>query len=536
MTEAAEITRRVVSNSGFSNPLTLPDVYVEAAAHLEVYADTTLMSVGTHYTIADLLDAGGVSVMITATGLALAPTNWVIRHDPPLDQSYDLSVGGQFGLAYENAIDALTRRIQAMSERINLSLIVAIDYEGAAITLPTAEADKALKWNSAGTALENSTYDPDSLAAAAAASAAAAAADLLLTNADVVLTNADVVLTHADVVLTGADVDSTNADVLLTAADVVLTGADVDSTNADVVLTNADVVSTNADAAAAAASAAAAIVAMMEWYGPWVTSTAFVLNDVVEEAGSSYICVEAHTSGVFATDLAAVKWELVAEKGDPGTGDFLADGSVPMTGDLDVDGQNIDSVNSLYMAEQAAADVDIADSVQWWALTGGKAMFTGDDGVDYQLNRLVQVVHTQDGEVATTTTTMPPDDTIPQNTEGAEFMTLPITPKDANNKLLVEVVATFAHTVTNDRFVMALFQDTTAGALSATCQRQKGGNNAETTMKLIYEMTAGTISPTTFKMRAGMGTAGTLTFNGASSARILAGLFASTITITELAA
>jgi hypothetical protein len=75
----------------------------------------------------------------------------------------------------------------------------------------------------------------------------------------------------------------------------------------------------------AAASAAAAAVAKMEWQGDWLTSTAFALNDVVYEGGSSYICIVAHTSGVFATDLAAVKWELVAQKGADGSeGDLLA--------------------------------------------------------------------------------------------------------------------------------------------------------------------------------------------------------------------
>jgi hypothetical protein len=70
----------------------------------------------------------------------------------------------------------------------------------------------------------------------------------------------------------------------------------------------------------AAASAAAAIVAKMEWQGDWLTSTAFALNDVVYEGGSSYICIVAHTSGTFATDLTAVKWELVAQKGADGGG------------------------------------------------------------------------------------------------------------------------------------------------------------------------------------------------------------------------
>ena len=71
----------------------------------------------------------------------------------------------------------------------------------------------------------------------------------------------------------------------------------------------------------AADSAAAADVAKIEWQGAWVTTTVYNLNDAVEEAGSSYICIVAHTAGVFATDLGAGKWELLAQKG---VGDLVA--------------------------------------------------------------------------------------------------------------------------------------------------------------------------------------------------------------------
>lgn len=52
--------------------------------------------------------------------------------------------------------------------------------------------------------------------------------------------------------------------------------------------------------------------------GPWVTSTAYALDDGVSEGGAYYVCAEAHTSGTFATDLAAGKWQVVAEKGEQG--------------------------------------------------------------------------------------------------------------------------------------------------------------------------------------------------------------------------
>lgn len=49
------------------------------------------------------------------------------------------------------------------------------------------------------------------------------------------------------------------------------------------------------------------------WRGLWVTSTAYSLNDLIQYDGSGYICIEAHTSGTFATDLAASKWEIYVE-------------------------------------------------------------------------------------------------------------------------------------------------------------------------------------------------------------------------------
>ena len=54
--------------------------------------------------------------------------------------------------------------------------------------------------------------------------------------------------------------------------------------------------------------------------------------------------------------------------------------------------------------------------------------------------KIIQVVNTQDGAVATSTITIPMDDTIPQNTEDDEYMTLTITPNSTSNKLLIEVV------------------------------------------------------------------------------------------------
>jgi len=51
------------------------------------------------------------------------------------------------------------------------------------------------------------------------------------------------------------------------------------------------------------------------WRSQWLTATDYLVNNMVFEGGASYICVIAHTSGTFATDLAAGKWELLAQQG-----------------------------------------------------------------------------------------------------------------------------------------------------------------------------------------------------------------------------
>ncbi|MFH1603693.1 MAG: hypothetical protein ABIH03_07280, partial [Pseudomonadota bacterium] len=50
--------------------------------------------------------------------------------------------------------------------------------------------------------------------------------------------------------------------------------------------------------------------------GTWLTATAYVRNDVALNAGYLYVCLTAHTSGTFATDLAAAKWLAILANAD----------------------------------------------------------------------------------------------------------------------------------------------------------------------------------------------------------------------------
>jgi len=146
----------------------------------------------------------------------------------------------------------------------------------------------------------------------------------------------------------------------------------------------------------------------------------------------------------------------------------------------------------------------------------------------------VQEVGNMDGAVATGTTVIPFDDTIPQNTEGDEYLTQAITPRDAANILEIEIHAMLSNSNNAlDQIMGALFKDSVADALAATTVVMDSADEVEM-LVLKYRMAAGTLSPITFKFRAGAELAGTTTFNGLAGARLFGGVAASSITVREM--
>jgi hypothetical protein len=148
--------------------------------------------------------------------------------------------------------------------------------------------------------------------------------------------------------------------------------------------------------------------------------------------------------------------------------------------------------------------------------------------------KVVQVVNVIDSTFKTTTVAIPHDDTIPQNTEGMELMTLAITPTSATNKLIIFCSANIACSTGPRIGAIALFQDTTVGALASIVHMVAATEQAEQANMQHY-MTAGTTSATTFKLRGGLNS-NTFGFNGTSSARRHGGVSSSSITIWEISA
>ena len=143
----------------------------------------------------------------------------------------------------------------------------------------------------------------------------------------------------------------------------------------------------------------------------------------------------------------------------------------------------------------------------------------------------VQIITSVDGAVATGTTLIPGNDTIPQNTEGDEYLSVTITPKSATNLLVVSLETAFGHAVLGTISV-ALFKNSDADALAVFGVTGEA-TDRRSLITLTHALVAGGTSAITFKVRAGGSNAGTITLNGTSSARKYGGKSASHITVTE---
>ena len=165
------------------------------------------------------------------------------------------------------------------------------------------------------------------------------------------------------------------------------------------------------------------------------------------------------------------------------------------------------------------------------------ALITQQSGKAYMdAHGVVQEVHTSTGAVATGTTQIRFDDTIPQKTEGDEYMTLAITPTKAGNSLVVQAAFNGSHNNAGTALAAALFLNAESDARDVKAVTVTGVDNPQSIAFPPYVMTAADTSVHTFKVRAGGNQAGTTTFNGTNAIRRYGGVLLSSITITEVKA
>ncbi|KKL99803.1 hypothetical protein LCGC14_1810760, partial [marine sediment metagenome] len=147
----------------------------------------------------------------------------------------------------------------------------------------------------------------------------------------------------------------------------------------------------------------------------------------------------------------------------------------------------------------AITRLGVGVSGQYLGSDGTDAVWTAITSGELPAGSVVQVAVVQGGAVATGTTAIPYDDSIPQITEGDQYMSLAITPNSSANLLVIQTVAQLAHSVVALSMTCALFQDSTANALAAIANRTPTLNvDTPRIVSFTHQMTAGTASGTTF--------------------------------------
>jgi len=159
---------------------------------------------------------------------------------------------------------------------------------------------------------------------------------------------------------------------------------------------------------------------------------------------------------------------------------------------------------------------------------------TGTARTTVSSGTMLQEVSFQTGALATGSTQIPTDDTIPQITEGDQFMSLAITPLSATSKLRIQARLFGCTNSGAGSATAALFRDAVTNALAADMFTYTGTGYLFPLI-IDYTMDSPGTSSTTFRLRVGPNTAIAYVFNGASSGvnRYFGGVANSFIKITE---
>jgi hypothetical protein len=131
------------------------------------------------------------------------------------------------------------------------------------------------------------------------------------------------------------------------------------------------------------------------------------------------------------------------------------------------------------------------------------------------------------------TTTIPADDTIPQNTEGTQILSVTIPPKTTTNRLRCRVQGAGSMSVTGV-ITAAIFRNGSADAIAASTHSIESASNIRPIISEV-EYVPGTTSTVTISVRVGPNT-GTMRLNGSNGARFFGGAFRATLVVEEIAA
>jgi hypothetical protein len=130
-------------------------------------------------------------------------------------------------------------------------------------------------------------------------------------------------------------------------------------------------------------------------------------------------------------------------------------------------------------------------------------------------------------------TIIPEDDTIPQNTEGDEVLSLTVTPTNASSILKLGVSLPVVGTGGSANAIAALFVDSTANAIAAATTEFNVAGQVDN-ISFTHFLSAGSTTQRVYRVRLGSSTAADVFLNGDSSSRLYGGVATASLVAEEI--
>ena len=275
--------------------------------------------------------------------------------------------------------------------------------------------------------------------------------------------------------------------------------------------------------------------------GAYSGATAYAKGDVVRDAGSSWIALQATTGNAPPTlpTTSNAYWELLVAKGQDGTGtgDVVGPSGATSnrlavydggTGKLLKDGGKLVGDVVTGPASATAGRVAILDATGKVIADGGKTIGELDE---VKSGALVQSVRGTYSTNENLTANIPADDTIPQNTEGTSIISVTITPKFADSIIRFRFAGTGSASTTA-ALIAAIFLNSGANAIASTYVSIETAGYARP-LTVEGQITPGSTSALTLTIRVGS-SGGTARMNGNASGRFLGGTMVCNLLVDEV--
>jgi len=149
---------------------------------------------------------------------------------------------------------------------------------------------------------------------------------------------------------------------------------------------------------------------------------------------------------------------------------------------------------------------------------------------------VVQQIRNATSALTINSTILPWDDTIPQQTEGDEILTVSITPTSASSVLVIEATCMGSIDGVERKMGMAIFRDSTSDAIAATSLNASADTSVSDysmSGSIKTYVSATSTSPTTFKLRVGNEVGAGSSVNGYTTGRIYGGVANTSLFVTE---